>query len=195
MKGNNEVWKDIEGFVGYQVSNLGRVRSFRLHKVGQVRGCDKVGDTCRIMSTDSDDGNGYLKVMLRRDGKSYCRKIHRLVAEAFVDNPHGLNSVNHINNDKKDNRAVNLEWMDHGDNVSKSYKDNLHRRDIVMRRIPYMLVDPYTNEEFYFDCRDDAAAFLDVDPTSISHAVGKKGLARVKEYYVYKLRDRSGNVE
>lgn len=188
----NEEWRDIDGFDGYQVSNLGRVRSARLHKVGQIHGCDQVGDTYRIMSTKSDDGNGYLKVMLRRNGKSYCRKIHRLVAEAFVPNPEGLNSVNHISNDKPDNRAANLEWMEHGENVRKAYKDGLHHSDIVSRRVPYMVIDPFTNQEYYFETRDETADFLEVDPSVISHALKGSNGQHVNNYIVYKLKKWRG---
>jgi hypothetical protein len=187
----NEEWRDIEGFVGYQVSNLGRVRSARLHKVGQIHGCDRVGNTYRIMSTKSDDGSGYLKVMLRRNGKSYCRKIHRLVAEAFVPNPEGLNSVNHISNNKRDNRAVNLEWMEHGENVSKAYKDGLHSHDIERRRIPYLAVDTFSDNEYYFSSREELADFLDLDSSTISHEMAGGKMARIRGYDVYKLRERS----
>lgn len=186
----NEEWRDIDGFVGYQVSNLGRVRSARLHKVGQIHGCDRVGDTYRIMSTKSDDGNGYLKVMLRRNGKSYCRKIHRLVAEAFVPNPEGLNSVNHISNDKSDNRAVNLEWMEHGENVRKAYKDGLHQQDIYRRRMPHLAIDSHTDEEHYFSSREELADFLELDPSTITHELRGVEMRRIRGYDVYPLRKR-----
>jgi len=191
---NEEVWRDIDGFAGYQISNKGRVRSFRLHNVGQIHGCDRIGDTCRIMNTKSDDGNGYLKVMLRKNGKGYCRKIHRLVAEAFIPNPDGLNSVNHINNNKSDNRAENLEWMEHGENVSKSYRDGLHNYDISRRRIPYMTIDTFTLEEHYFNSREELADFLGLDSSTISHEMRGGKMARIRDYDVYRLRDRSDKV-
>ena len=187
-----EEWREIAGFPGYYISNIGRVKSYRLHKVGQIHGCDRVGNEGRIMSTVSDDGNGYLKVMLRKSGKSYCRKIHRLVAEAFVPNPDGLNSVNHINNNKKDNRAENLEWMDHGDNVRKAYADGLHRDEIMDRCVPYMTIDPYTNREEYFSNTEELADFLDVDRTTISHHLSGCKSARIGEYFVYKLKKWRG---
>lgn len=186
----NEEWRDIDGFVGYQVSNLGRVRSARLHKVGQIHGCDRVGDTYHVMSP-SDDGNGYSKVMLRRNGKAHCRKIHRLVAEAFVPNPEGLNSVNHISNDKSDNRAVNLEWMEHGDNVRKAYADGLHSHDIERRRIPHLAMDTYSDNEYYFTCTQELADFLDVDPTTVSHEIAGGKMCRIRGYDIYRLRGRS----
>lgn len=63
-----------------------------------------------------DNSRGYLRVDLRRDGKKHQRMIHRLVAEAFVPNPCFYKVVNHINGNKLDNRAQNLEWVTHQEN-------------------------------------------------------------------------------
>lgn len=57
-----------------------------------------------------DNGNGYRQVALYFDGRYVHRYVHRLVAEAFIPNPDNLPQVNHINEDKSDNRASNLEW-------------------------------------------------------------------------------------
>ena len=89
-----EVWKTIPGFEKYQVSNLGRVRSFR-------------GITERIMKSS---GIKYKQIGLSIKGKVYYFLIHRLVAEAFIPNPDNLPFVNHKNEDKTDNRVENLEW-------------------------------------------------------------------------------------
>lgn len=62
------------------------------------------------------DRYGYEVVVLSVNGKSYHRTVHRLVARAFVPNPHNLPTVNHINEIKTDNRALNLEWMSIADN-------------------------------------------------------------------------------
>lgn len=93
-----ENWKDIIGFEGlYQVSDLGRVKSFYNGKERILKG--------------RDNSRGYPMVILYND-KSKQVSVHRLVAEAFVPNPNNLPQVNHINEDKHDNRADNLEWCD-----------------------------------------------------------------------------------
>ena len=92
----NEIWKDIYGFPYYQVSNLGRVRSFKWGKE-------------RILSPKKIK-NDYLQVGLCKNDKRYWKCIHRLVAEAFLDNPNNLPQVNHINENKTDNRVENLEY-------------------------------------------------------------------------------------
>lgn len=179
-----EVWKDIDGFDGYQVSDKGRVRSFKPSQLFP----DSEEDP-HIMSAVSDDGCGYLKVMLRRDGKSYCRKIHRLVAEAFVKNPNpDINdTVDHISNDKKDNRKENLRWISRRQNVQKAYHDGLHDKRIKKNRQPILIQYTFTGEEKDFQSILEAAEYLGVDYTTISHAFGKNRTGRVGDYYMWKI--------
>ena len=89
----------VTGFENYVVNENGEVRN----------------EKAVVMQTQ-DNGNGYLYVQLRRNGKQYKRYVHRLVATAFLPNPNGLKEINHINENKADNRAVNLEWCTHAEN-------------------------------------------------------------------------------
>lgn len=57
-----------------------------------------------------DNGSGYMKVLLKLNGKSENRYVHRLVATAFIPKPLGCNEVNHIDGNKKNNNVENLEW-------------------------------------------------------------------------------------
>ena len=101
-----EIWRDIKGYEGYyQVSNLGNVKTLHANK----------GHTTRLMSL-APHPRGYKQVLLCKDGKHTYILVHRLVAAAFVPNPNNYNEVNHISEDKHDNRACNLEWVSHGDN-------------------------------------------------------------------------------
>lgn len=86
-----EIWKKIDGFETYSVSNMGRVRN------------DVTG---RVLKTSSV--RGYQLVMLCPGRK--MTRVHRLVAQAFIPNPDNLPQVNHINEDKTDNRVENLEY-------------------------------------------------------------------------------------
>lgn len=88
-----ENWKPIKDFSLYEVSDQGNVRNV-------VSG---------LILSGSPDSNGYLLVDLRRNRKRFNRKIHRLVAEAFLPNPDSLPEVNHTGR-KQDNRAEKLEW-------------------------------------------------------------------------------------
>ena len=91
-----ENWKRIEGFSNYEVSDLGRVRSER-----------------GTILKRSIDYKGFCRVNMKwdQDGKKHDRRIHILVAKAFLDKPlAGQKVVTHINDMRDDNRACNLRW-------------------------------------------------------------------------------------
>lgn len=118
-----EIWKDVVGFEGlYEVSNLGNIRSLPhetliQRKKGKPYYIRKQGKVV----TPQQRQHGYLAVWLYgnggnngRSGKQYS--VHRIVAEAFISNPNGYEEVNHINENKTDNRSCNLEWCTHREN-------------------------------------------------------------------------------
>ena len=71
---------------------------------------------------EDENSTGYKRVSLCKDGVVNRVFVHRLVAEHFVDNPDNLPCVNHINGDRQDNRAENLEWCTHSYNVLDGWK-------------------------------------------------------------------------
>lgn len=95
----NEIWKPIANYENYYVSSLGNVKSTKNFH----------GQPERILKPGKSN-KGYLLVALSKNGKEKVFNIHRLVALAFVPNPHNYEQVNHINENKTDNRAENLEW-------------------------------------------------------------------------------------
>lgn len=105
-----EEWRPVVGYEGYyEVSNLGKVR--------RLDGLDARGHHIkgRILSPRKSS-NGYLQVQLSF-GTSREYRIHRLVAEAFLPNPKKKSDVNHINENKTDNRVENLEWATRKENM------------------------------------------------------------------------------
>jgi hypothetical protein len=99
---NTETWLPILGFVGlYEVSSLGRVRSLPGKRGRGKSGCFLKAGT---------NSCGYLGVILCRDDRKYWKSVHRLVANAFIDNPEALPFVNHIDHNKLNNGKSNLEW-------------------------------------------------------------------------------------
>ena len=117
----SEIWKDIKGFEGrYQVSDLGRVRSLD-RWTNHEHPCFLKG---RMLNPSMNKGKGYLRVSLSDGSRNYTHyDVHRLVALHFVPGYKEGLVVNHINEIKTDNRAVNLEWC--------TYKYNLNYSDVI----------------------------------------------------------------
>ena len=88
----DEIWKNTE-YDGYMVSNKGSVRSKN-----------------KILSANNN-GHGYLSVMMSIRNHQLRRYVHRLVAQAFVDNPNNYPQINHKDGNKQNNSADNLEWV------------------------------------------------------------------------------------
>lgn len=106
----NEIWKDIKDFPNYQISNYGRVKSIPRPKT-------KGG-----LLKQRKNNCGYLKVYLMKNSKGYLLSVHRLVAEAFIDNSNNLPEVNHIDGNKENNYVDNLEWTTRKDNVLHRFR-------------------------------------------------------------------------
>lgn len=112
---NKEIWKDIDGYEGlYQISNLGNVKSLTNRSNHKEE---------RILKLNTN--SKYYLVNLCKNTKRKTLLIHRLVAKAFIDNPNNLPQINHINGNKLDNRAVNLEWCTCRANIIHSIKNGL----------------------------------------------------------------------
>ena len=111
----NEEWRDVVGYEGlYQVSDQGRVKSLE-RKVPKWDGERTVKE--RILKP-APTKYGYLQFNLYAGGKQKALTVHRLVCEAFHENPDNKQEVNHINENKTDNRACNLEWCTRTENCN-----------------------------------------------------------------------------
>ena len=107
-----EEWRPIKGYEGlYEVSNTGRVRSLDRYDSNNhfLKG--------RILKLYTRKG-GYLFVQLHLNGKGKNYLVHRLVAIAFIPNPDNLPEVNHLDEDKTNNRVENLEFCDRKYNIN-----------------------------------------------------------------------------
>lgn len=119
----NKIWKRIENFNDYYISNFGDIikdnyksRNSENSKMKAIKPCIK--------------DNGYLQVNLyqKQNKKSYKKYIHRLVAETFIQNPNNYPIINHKNGVKDDNRVDNLEWCNYSHNIEHAYNNNLRVR-------------------------------------------------------------------
>jgi len=104
MQNIMESWKVIAGFENYEVSDLGNVRNIK---------------TGRILKPNSDK---YLIVNLTNNKKAISKAIHKLVANAFLENPLNKKCVDHIDHNTKNNKITNLRWCSQQQNLQNKSK-------------------------------------------------------------------------
>ena len=127
---NNEVWKDVVGYEGlYQISNMGNLKALsRTFKdvTGRIRVFpEKIKKTCETSKREGKQG--YLCSRLKDYfGKTKTLFIHRLVGEAFIENPENKQTINHKDGNKHNNYVENLEWCSYSEN-------NQHALDYGLR--------------------------------------------------------------
>lgn len=154
-----EIWKIIEDYPNYEVSNLGRVRNI------------KTGRVLRL----SLQKDGYQHVSLCLKGKIKHTLIHRLVANAFIPNSENRKEVNHISGIKTDNRVENLEWNTRSENVYHSYKTGLKEGPSKQK---IRCVE--TNQ--IFESQNQASKYFGCIQGSISQSI-RKGCKVLKKYH------------
>lgn len=119
-----EEWRDIKGYEKYQISNLGRVRSLNYRQTGRVQVLRPKKGKC-----------GYLHITLYKDGYRKHYQVHRLVAQAFLENPDNLPQVNHKDENPSNNRAENLEYCTAKYNTN--YGNRNQKMSEALRGVPF----------------------------------------------------------
>lgn len=109
-----ELWKTIKDYENYEVSTYGNVRNKRTLKVLKPR-----------------NHLGYARVAFYRGGKQFNYGVHRLVAQAFLDNPEGHPVVRHLDDVRDNNLVSNLAWGTYRDNTMDSVRNNKHHYSTV----------------------------------------------------------------
>lgn len=144
----SEEWKKISEFPTYSISNAGRVRN----------------DTRNRILVGGFDRDGYRQVTLSYNGKQYNRRICRLVANEFIENPNGYPCVNHIDENKSNDNVTNLEWCTYKYNNNYGIRNELTRKKIMC----------IETEEIYSGVRK-AARELGISHTNIGLAARNGG--------------------
>ena len=111
---SSEIWKIIDEFPSYMISNLGRVKSLNYNGTKEEK-----------ILKQTRQKKGYLKVGLYKDKKYYSRQVHRLVAIAFIPNLNNAPQVNHIDGNKTNNAVYNLEWCNNQYNQTHAINNGL----------------------------------------------------------------------
>lgn len=113
-----EEWRPIIGYDGYEISNLGRVRSFR-----PINRCSPAPNEPRMLAPFTKGRRKYLYCSLRKEGKLWSARVHHLVLEAFVGVcPEGLQGC-HADDNQANNRIDNLYWGTQKQNVADKIRN------------------------------------------------------------------------
>lgn len=124
-----EVWKPINNFIGYyEISNLGRIRSLSRNIVTSDNRC--LYYKGKILSP-TIDSHGYYSIGLYKNNIEHRKKIHKLVAEAFLEDYSKSLCVNHIDGIKTNNIVSNLEMCTYGENNLHAFRLGLKKPTIL----------------------------------------------------------------
>lgn len=122
----SEIWKRVEGFANYEVSNMGNVRSLprrvRWSHHGKSGLSIKSGKTLKQIPRVLSKHITYSQVTLYKGNKLVSIHVHRLVAKHFIPNPNKKPQVNHIDGDGLNNVVSNLEWVTQSENTLHAYR-------------------------------------------------------------------------
>lgn len=158
------MWKEIKGFENYLVNENGEIKSKKKNK----------------LLKPTKKSHGYCEVTLYQDGKPHYKRVHRLVAQTFIENPHNYPVVNHIDGDKTNNHVSNLEWCTVSENTYHA-THVLHTNDwetgVEMTKVKTFILDTNTGEVLEFASRKECECYYGAEFRSI---VGSRQCKRFK---------------
>ena len=172
-----EVWKDIKGYEGYQVSTEGRIRTYGKTTYTEKHGTRHWKD--RILKQKNAQDNA-MRVELWKDGKHKTVLVHRIVALTFLGEPPKENmTVNHKDGNRRNNHIENLEWLSLADNIRHGFRTGLYHSN----QKPCCLIDE-TGNKFEFVSLAEANRFLGKSSSYISSSIARN----------FTIRDKQGNM-
>ena len=144
-----EVWKPVKGYEGiYEVSSLGRFKSLERDVESTFYGRPRTLHLKEKILKQQQHPKGYMLISIGTGEDKVTLKMHRVVAEAFIPNPHNLPEVNHKNEQPDDNRVENLEWCDHAYN--NAYGNHGYRiAQATGKRVRQLTRDGQIVDEYY----------------------------------------------
>lgn len=164
---SDERWKRDTDIPEYLVSSFGRVWS-------------SISNT--FIYGSPTGRNGHLDISLRRNGIRIHKYIHRMVAEAFIPNPHNYPVVRHLDDNPSNNHVDNLAWGTQYDNVQdcikngrfKYFTDQSREKAMCIRKMPIIAVNIDTGKQFDFGSQCEASRALQINQRDISCVLNNK---------------------
>lgn len=155
----NEKWEKIKGFTRYEVSSCGRVRNLHTKQEKAIRRTK----------------TGYCITDLKENGKKKTAYIHRLVAEAFIDNPSNLPQINHIDENKGNNHVENLEWCSpEYNNAYGTHNEKIRKTQTKTKGKRVAQLNCTNNQALnVFDSISEAAKVVGITKQAINWALAK----------------------
>lgn len=159
-----EIWKDVPGYEGYyQASNLGRIKSKR-----------------KILTPIKGE---YLKVGLSKNGIQKTLYIHRIIAQTFIENKNNFTHINHIDENKYNNKVDNLEWCTNKYNIN--YGNAQKKKGKQKIRYHIIQKDKDGNVIKEWECASQVAKCLNLNKGTIRKSC-QTGLKNYGYYWEYK---------
>jgi hypothetical protein len=169
-----EVWKDIPNYDNYEISNLANVRNKKTKYLFQSK----------------SPKQRYIQISLSKNNKIKSYALHRLVAEVFVPNPENKLYVNHIDGNKRNNNADNLEWvtqtenMNHASSTGLTSNTNSQCEELELLDISGNIIKIFRNQY-------EASNFLNVTQSAICLLLSKKTTGNRKFKKIYMKKDEN----
>lgn len=164
-----EIWKDLIGFDRpYQISNYGNVKCLECTKIDIIGRKQYRPEHKLSLITHS---SGYIVVNLRKGNKHVTKRVHRLVAEAFLENPNNKPVVDHIDGNRTNNKVSNLRWSTSQENTLNPNTFNKAKISVI-KSIKSRVKSVYKLDSNYkvlekFDSAEDAAKAMNCSSTFI----------------------------
>ena len=169
IKKEKEIWRTYPDYPFIEASSLGRIRTKDRYVPGK-NGSKRLIKGRILKQNLSKDGYKY--VGFGENGKKFRLRVNRVIAVTFIPNPDNLPEVNHIDCDRTNNRADNLEWVSHQENVAYCVKLGRWKNNNPGR--PVIAINLDTFDVFRFESQHEAACQLSVVQQSISSVIKGK---------------------
>ena len=178
-----EIWKDIIGYEGlYQVSNYGNVKGVNRYKNNRGKQTLIKEKLLKFLKKYTNYGY-YLRVQLYKNGVMRKYAVHRLVANAFISNPHFYDEINHKDEIKSNNNMDNLEWCNRGYNVN--YGTGMSR----LTQSKYKKVGQYTVDGLLIKIWDNMKSATEEGFVPCNITLCCKGNQKTHKNYIWRYVD------